>query len=133
MHTQIGDCWPRTFLTRSLAAALALCLSGPPLAEPVYADPPDWAPAHGYRAKHKKHAKKFELHDDYRYRQGSRGEKKTVTNGATSAQPSSVRTKDVTVEKAATEQRKTRRQQETEELMRKYGSVYEGARDKGAR
>jgi surface antigen len=43
-----------------LAALFALCLSFP---EPVFADPPPWAPAHGYRSKDKhknkgKHGKK---------------------------------------------------------------------------
>jgi len=42
---------PRRFL---ITAAVAVSLAAPlPLIESAYADPPPWAPAHGYRNKHK--------------------------------------------------------------------------------
>ena len=43
----------RRVWTAALLASLALLWS----AEPLYADPPPWAPAHGYRAKHKEKSK----------------------------------------------------------------------------
>lgn len=41
---------PRKLALAGLGVLLAAAFSVPP---PVYADPPPWAPAHGYRAKHK--------------------------------------------------------------------------------
>lgn len=44
---------PRRSRARILAAALAATLVAVWSATPAFADPPPWAPAHGYRAKHK--------------------------------------------------------------------------------
>ena len=53
--------WP---FSGALAIVSALCLALP---EPVLADPPPWAPAHGYRSKHsEKHGK--DRHEKHRHK-----------------------------------------------------------------
>jgi len=59
---------PTTPLRRPrLGAAVlaAVCLIG--WTAPVAADPPAWAPAYGYRAKHEYKHKRKDRHDDYEY------------------------------------------------------------------
>ena len=48
---------PRMVAAGALAALLAASWSAPP---PAYADPPPWAPAHGYRAKGKGKARAYD-------------------------------------------------------------------------
>jgi len=46
----------KAWRARTVAATVvAAFLLSPVLPAPVFADPPPWAPAHGWRAKHKKH------------------------------------------------------------------------------
>jgi surface antigen len=56
---------------RTLAAALALCLGASlAAAPPTLADPPDWAPAHGWRAKQAhKHKYKYKEREHYYYKE----------------------------------------------------------------
>ncbi len=53
MHTRPPTTPWRRRASYAFAAALAVALTAP-FGAPAFADPPAWAPAHGYRAKHKK-------------------------------------------------------------------------------
>ena len=135
----------RTIMRFVSTVALVFGISTVLILDPAFADPPDWAPAHGYRAKHKnKHKGKHKSYesqpwfdtkdifvnpDSKQPRAGDGSSKDTTLKAQKSAE-------EIAAQKARDADRSNTKGLSKEEIrrrMKETGSIYEGAKDKGAR